>query len=87
MRDGAQYKPQLEAVRAFAVLGVLAHHFYYFGSSHGYAAGAGVRLFFVLSGFLITDILLRAADQAEAGHATRLESSKSSSTWSGHGSS
>ncbi|WP_255775744.1 acyltransferase family protein [Microbulbifer sediminum] len=69
-----QFFPELEGLRGVAILLVLVSHF-------GLASGAlafvtdlglghiGVRLFFVLSGFLITDILLR---DLEAAHANRL---------------
>lgn len=57
--------PELDGLRAFAILAVLALHtlvylpirFIPAISSYGYA---GVDLFFVLSGFLITGILLEA---------------------------
>ena len=51
--------PQLDALRAFAVLAVMFQHFY--GSHVGIDLPIGewgVQLFFVLSGFLITGILL-----------------------------
>lgn len=58
------YKPQLDALRALAVSAVLVHHFLPVGKfipedflTLGLLA---VRLFFVLSGYLITGILLRA---------------------------
>lgn len=64
--------PQLDALRAFAVGGVLIHHFV--GVEHlpsflkevpfGFL---GVRLFFVLSGFLITGILLKSRDRVDSG--------------------
>lgn len=50
------YRPQLDVLRAVAVLCVLFHHFWSNGS--GGAGQMGVRLFFVLSGFLITKLLL-----------------------------
>ena len=51
---------QLDALRAFAVFGVLFFHFYQRGQPGLLPVGIwGVRLFFVLSGFLITGILLR----------------------------
>ena len=53
------YMPQLDALRAFAVLAVMFQHFY--GSHVGIDLPIGewgVQLFFVLSGFLITGILL-----------------------------
>jgi peptidoglycan/LPS O-acetylase OafA/YrhL len=59
------YRPQLDGLRAFAVAGVVIHHFL----ANGWGTGAilGVKLFFVLSGFLITTILLRARGGVEVG--------------------
>lgn len=63
----SRYLPQLDGVRALAILGVLVSHFtpdsyplnrlFHFGR-------AGVVVFFVLSGYLITGILLRYRDAA-----------------------
>ena len=54
--------PQLDALRAFAVLAVMVHHFlpidHYIPSDYITLGFLAVRLFFVLSGFLITGILL-----------------------------
>lgn len=58
------YMPQLDGLRALAIGAVLLHHF-----SHNAHIGQvdiaklGVWLFFVLSGFLITKILLASRDQ------------------------
>jgi peptidoglycan/LPS O-acetylase OafA/YrhL len=50
------YRPRLDGLRAIAVLAVLASHFW----SGPYGIGhLGVRLFFVLSGYLITAQVLR----------------------------
>jgi peptidoglycan/LPS O-acetylase OafA/YrhL len=49
------YQPALDGIRALAVLGVLADHTGYRPLHHG---GFGVDVFFVLSGFLITTLLL-----------------------------
>jgi peptidoglycan/LPS O-acetylase OafA/YrhL len=63
-----QYIPELQGLRGLAVLGVVIYHCHprlqgtwlYYGSLWGWA---GVNLFFVLSGFLITSILLEARDR------------------------
>jgi peptidoglycan/LPS O-acetylase OafA/YrhL len=53
-----KYNPALDGVRAVAVLAVIAHHCFvpYFWNGR-----CGVDVFFVLSGFLITSLLLREA--------------------------
>ena len=64
--DRAHYMPQLDGLRAFAVGAVLIHHFFQPARVGGVDfALLGVWLFFVLSGFLITGILLRSRDQVE----------------------
>jgi peptidoglycan/LPS O-acetylase OafA/YrhL len=64
--DRAHYMPQLDGLRAFAVGAVLIHHFCQPARVGGVDfALLGVWLFFVLSGFLITGILLRSRDQVE----------------------
>jgi peptidoglycan/LPS O-acetylase OafA/YrhL len=50
------YRPALDGIRGLAVLGVIAQHAQIPGA--GNAGTAGVTLFFVLSGFLITRILV-----------------------------
>jgi peptidoglycan/LPS O-acetylase OafA/YrhL len=62
-----RYMPQLDALRAFAVLAVWFEHWGKDGVPGLRRIDwglMGVRLFFVLSGFLITGILLRARDAA-----------------------
>jgi peptidoglycan/LPS O-acetylase OafA/YrhL len=54
----ASYMTQLDALRAFAVTPVMIHHCIPGGWAFG--AYSGVKLFFTLSGFLITGILLKA---------------------------
>src|SRR5215831_17608728 len=62
------YMPQLDGLRAFAVGAVLIHHFFQPARVGGVDfALLGVWLFFVLSGFLITGILLRSRDQLDHG--------------------
>jgi peptidoglycan/LPS O-acetylase OafA/YrhL len=58
--------PQLDGLRAFAALAVLVQHYPpYPLVGRIDLGGMGVRMFFVLSGFLITGILLRARGEAE----------------------
>lgn len=58
-----KYMPQLDALRALAVLAVMVHHFLpvdrYIPTGYVTLGFLAVRLFFVLSGFLITGILLK----------------------------
>jgi peptidoglycan/LPS O-acetylase OafA/YrhL len=55
------YWPQLDGIRALAIVAVIAFHL-------GYLNGGwiGVDIFFVLSGYLITTILLDVGDRASA---------------------
>lgn len=66
------YMVQLDALRAFAVFGVLLAHFFpSFPLTHWLDTGSlGVQLFFVLSGFLITGILLRLKEEIKAETST-----------------
>ena len=52
---GMAYQPALDGLRALAVASVIAYHFGYGWARGGYL---GVDTFFVLSGFLITSLLL-----------------------------
>ncbi|MBI3650458.1 MAG: acyltransferase [Acidobacteria bacterium] len=53
---------QLDALRAFAVSGVLLQHFLPASIAIAPFGAMGVKLFFVLSGFLITGILLKCKE-------------------------
>ncbi|MDX6710159.1 MAG: hypothetical protein QOH96_1175 [Blastocatellia bacterium] len=64
-RNVTGYMPQLDTVRFFAVIMVLLQHLMglqLFSWGHW-----GVQLFFVLSGFLITGILLKSRNSVESG--------------------
>jgi len=50
-----QYRPDIEGLRALAVIAVIAYHLDLPGISGGYV---GVDVFFVISGFLITSLLI-----------------------------
>ena len=67
------YMPQLDALRAFAVFGVFATHFLpkeHWANAYVDLGNLGVKLFFVLSGFLIAGTLYQARDQIDAGRLT-----------------
>ena len=68
-KTGLEHMPQLDGLRALAVFGVLLHHFLPWAYLNGLAL-AGVKLFFILSGFLITGILLRSRDIREENKQT-----------------
>src|ERR1700755_2208212 len=64
VRSGQRYMPGLDGLRALAVLAVIAYH-----EQLGWAPGGllGVGVFFTLSGYLITDILLTSWDKGSLG--------------------
>ena len=69
-RSPLGYMPQLDALRALAAFGVFVQHFVASGSLFATTiplGDLGVRLFFVLSGFLITGILLTARANVAQG--------------------
>ena len=59
VHKGQRYMPGLDGLRAIAVTGVICYHL-----GFGWAKGGllGVGVFFTLSGYLITDILLTQVD-------------------------
>jgi len=57
------YRPALDGVRAVAVIAVMAFHA---GINHAYGGYYGVDVFFVLSGFLITSLLVAEFDHHRA---------------------
>ena len=64
--DPTSYKPALDSIRGIAVLFVILMHaeYYFFDPNLAWFSGGflGVDIFFVLSGFLITRILLQSAE-------------------------
>jgi peptidoglycan/LPS O-acetylase OafA/YrhL len=64
VKRGERYMPGLDGLRAIAVLGVVLFHLG-FGWAEGGLLGVGV--FFTLSGYLITDILLTQVDRGGIG--------------------
>lgn len=71
------YMVQLDGLRCIAVSAVMFEHFFPANVRLDVIWGRlGVRLFFVLSGFLITGILLKGKQQADLGRQTRLYSTR-----------
>lgn len=60
-------RPDVEGMRAVAILLVLFSHFWIPGF---YGGGIGVDVFFVISGFVITGVLLR--ERSSTGHTSLL---------------
>ncbi len=60
--QGRKYMPELDGLRAISVLLVVSVHMHT-RMWHWMAGGLGVTIFFVLSGFLITTLLLREEQQ------------------------
>lgn len=54
-----KYVPELDGVRALAVIGVIGSHMALHSGWHWLSGGLGVYVFFVLSGYLITTLALR----------------------------
>ncbi len=69
--EGTAYRPQLDGVRAIAIGFVLLFHFAPSYDRWLPGGNIGVRVFFVLSGFLITGILLRLNTVASQGASPR----------------
>lgn len=68
------YMPRLDGIRALAVAGVLITHFMWQfpGVADAQLGRIGVRVFFVLSGFLITRILLDYRERMSVGDAAKM---------------
>lgn len=65
-----QHMPQLDGLRAIAAGLVVLYHFWRPVREYVHLGGIGVRVFFVLSGFLITGILLRSRTLRDRGETT-----------------
>jgi len=69
--EGQTHHVQLDAIRALAVVLVSSQHYFPETERWIELGAVGVRVFFVLSGFLITGILLRARTDAETDHLSK----------------
>ncbi|GAB2556803.1 acyltransferase family protein [Spirosoma areae] len=68
------YMPQLDALRTFAVLLVVVYHYFPAGEGINWLPNGaiGVMVFFVISGFLITRILIENRNRISQGQRTRI---------------
>lgn len=75
-----KYVPQLDGVRCLAILGVMMAHWIAWEAENDFVKSFpwnhGVVLFFVLSGYLITTILLDQKDSIENGQTTTFRAIK-----------
>ena len=58
------YKPRLDGLRCLAIGSVMVYHYIYWLGGPFEAGYYGVNLFFVLSGFLITNILIKEGNES-----------------------
>jgi len=68
IKNSNDYYPQVDGLRCVAIVAVMLEHFAHYIGTKLYAGFFGVDLFFVLSGFLITEILLKQKNVKEPKH-------------------
>ena len=63
-----QYRPEIDTLRALAVIGVIIYHakIYLFGNLIFTGGFLGVDIFFIISGYLITSIILKELIEKES---------------------